>query len=71
MFKEVEFNFFVSLKILRNMFFFFASYKIPEKMNLISGKVKKLKNYFDLFTNFKTLKKAKLLTINFSKGNLR
>ena len=69
-FKEVEFNFFVSFKILGNMIFF-SSYKIPEKMNLISGKVKKLKNYFDLFTNFKTLKKAKLLTINFSKGNLR
>ena len=64
-------NFFVSFEILRNMFFFLASYKIPEKMNLISGKVKKLKNYFDLFTNLKTLKKAKLLTINFSKGNLR
>ena len=69
-FKEVEFNFFVSFKILRNMIFF-SSYIISEKMNLISGKVKKLKNYFDLFTNFKTLKKAKLLTINFSKGNLR
>ena len=66
-------NFFVSFEILRNMFFFcfLASYKIPEKMNLISGKVKKLKNYFDLFTNLKTFKKAKLFTINFSKGNLR
>ena len=39
-FKEEEFNFFASLKSLRNMDFFFASYKSPEKMNLVSGKRK-------------------------------
>ena len=41
-------------------------------MNLVFGKLKRAKkNYFDFFASLKTLKKAILLTINFSKGNLR
>ena len=41
-------RFFCELKKLRKHGFFFASYKSPEKMNLVSGKLKKAKkNHFD------------------------
>ena len=57
-FKEEEFNFFASLKSLRNINFF-ANYKSPEKMHTVSGKLKKAtKNYCVFFASLKALKKA-------------
>ena len=64
-----------SFKSLKNMdLFFFASYKNPEKMNLFSDKLAKAKKITSIFffvASLKTLEKPILLTIIFTKGNLR
>ena len=64
-----------SFKSLKNMDFFFASYKNPEKMNLFFDKLAKAKKITSIFFFFvaslKTLEKPILLTIIFTKGNLR
>ena len=64
--KEEEFNCLRARKLKKHGFHF-ASNKIHEKMNLIFGK---LKNTL-IFCKLKNAEKAILLTIIFTKGNLR
>ena len=64
--KEEEFNCLRTRKLQKHGFHF-ASNKIHEKMNLIFGKLKSIL----IFCKLKNAQKAILLTIIFTKGNLR